>query len=105
MKLKIAELKAEREQASGRDLRWEEIAMGVGVSAAYVKQLASAGWSGNTNVKLVERLCRFFNCGIEEMIEFDPPLPRRSRRRGTRRVNRASDNSQGAPRPGHRAGR
>ena len=105
LKLKIAELKTEREQALERAVRWEEIALAAGISAAYVRQLASADWSGNTNINLVERLCRFFECGIEEMIEFDPPLPRRSKRRGRCRASRASDNSPEPPRSSRRAGR
>lgn len=50
-----------------------EIATKTGISRPKLSKL-KANPSENTTIKIIEKLCTFFECGLDDILEFDPPL-------------------------------
>ena len=74
LKFRLTELKAQKERTIGRRLPWAEISQEIGVSPQVLSNLSSPARPAITNHATLEALCRYFNCTLEQLLEFDPPL-------------------------------
>ncbi|MBU1386958.1 MAG: helix-turn-helix transcriptional regulator [Proteobacteria bacterium] len=50
-----------------------EIAAATGVSRPQLSKLRTNP-TENTTIKTIEKLCIFFDCSLDDILEFDPPL-------------------------------
>ena len=57
------------------DLLWrnkktaEEVKLSTGISAATLSNIRN-GKNINISIKTIDKLCKYFNCGISDLIEF-----------------------------------
>lgn len=71
LRLKIKELIARKEFAEGRRVMISEIAEGAGIHRVTLSRMINRrGFS--TKTEYLDRLCAFFECRIEELIEYIP---------------------------------
>lgn len=74
IRFKLPELILEAERRAGRRISLREIAEATGMSRQALANLASRERAVVTNTAHVEAICRFFRCGVANLIEFDPPI-------------------------------
>lgn len=65
---------AKLEVEYGRRLTFEMLSKYTGISRQTLARIASPKGC-NTSTENMERLCRFFKCGADQLMLFDPPLP------------------------------
>lgn len=71
LRLKIKELIARKEFAEGRRVMISEIAEGAGIHRVTLSRMINRrGFS--TKTEYLDRLCAFFECRIEELVEYIP---------------------------------
>lgn len=80
LRLKIKELIARKEFAEGRRVMISEIAEGTGIHRVTLSRMINRrGFSTKTDY--LDRLCAFFHCRIEDLVEYVPddqlPTPRK----------------------------
>ena len=80
LRLKIKELIARKEFAEGRRVMISEIAESVGIHRVTLSRMINRrGFSTKTDY--LDRLCAFFHCRIEDLVEYVPddqlPTPRK----------------------------
>ncbi len=80
LRLKIKELMARKEFAEGRRVMISEIAESVGIHRVTLSRMINRrGFSTKTDY--LDRLCAFFDCRIEDLVEYVPddqlPTPRK----------------------------
>ena len=64
----------ERRAAEGRSLlTWTEVEMLTGVKESLLRNLAYNSILRTTNTRFLDSLCRFFGCGIDQLIQPVPP--------------------------------
>ena len=69
IRFKLKELIAEKEFRENRVITLAEIAEETGIHRSTLSKIANErGY--NTGTENVERLCRFFNCGVGDVIQF-----------------------------------
>jgi putative transcriptional regulator len=73
LRFRIAELIAGKERAQGRRIPLGEVAEATGISTQTLSNLRSPR-AVVTNTAYAEALCRYFRCGIADLVEFDPPV-------------------------------
>ncbi len=74
IKFRLKELMAKLETEYGRRLTFGMLSNHTGISRQTLARIASHKGC-NTSVENMERLCRFFKCGADRLLLFDPPLP------------------------------
>ena len=72
-KIKFKELLLRHQLKINRQITMSEIAAETGVSRPQLSKL-KINPTENTTIRTIEKLCIFFNCSLDDMIEFDPPL-------------------------------
>lgn len=80
LRLKIKELIARKEFAEGRRIMIREIAEAAGIHRVTLSRMINRrGFSTKTDY--LDRLCAFFDCRIEDLVEYVPddqlPTPRK----------------------------
>ncbi|REJ91809.1 MAG: XRE family transcriptional regulator [Planctomycetota bacterium] len=70
---RFGELLRARERQLSRRVTLAEVAEATGISVQVLSSLRSPGRTVVTNTAFVESLCRYFNCSLEHLLEFDPP--------------------------------
>jgi len=71
IRFRLKELIAEKEFQEQRRLTLKEIAEATGVARATLSRILNQpGWS--TRTEYLDRLCAYFDCKIEELIEYVP---------------------------------
>lgn len=74
IKFRLKELMAKLEVEYGRRLTFGMLSKHSGISRQTLARIASHKGC-NTSTENMERLCRFFKCGADQLLLFDPPLP------------------------------
>ena len=72
-KIKFKELLLRHQLKINRQITMSEIAAETGVSRPQLSKL-KINPTENTTIRTIEKLCIFFNCSLDDMIEFDPPF-------------------------------
>lgn len=78
IRLKLKELLAEESFRRGERVRLEDVAAATGIHRATLSALSNPKGC-NTSTDNLDRLCHFFQCKIEDLVEYvpsDPPAPR-----------------------------
>jgi DNA-binding Xre family transcriptional regulator len=71
IKYKIRELVAEKSKRNGRKITLSFLAEQVGIQSSAMSKIANnTGY--HTSVSTIERLCKFFDCKIEDVVEYVP---------------------------------
>ena len=71
LRFKLKELIAEKEFQEGRRVTVAEIAESTGIARNTLSRILNQpGWS--TRTEYLDRLCAYFDCGIEELVEYIP---------------------------------
>ena len=71
IRFKLKELIAEKEFQEGRRVMISEIAEQTGIARTTLSRILNQpGWS--TRTEYVDRLCAFFDCRVEELLEYVP---------------------------------
>jgi len=74
LRFKLKELLAEKEFQEGRVITMVEVANATGVHRMTLSKLANhKGY--NPTADVLDRLCDFFNCKIEQLVEHIPSPP------------------------------
>jgi putative transcriptional regulator len=69
IRFRLKELVADREFSIGRRVTFEEIAKQTGIHRTTLSKIA--GQRGyNTTTDNIDRLCRFFSCPVERLMEY-----------------------------------
>ncbi|WP_018939148.1 MULTISPECIES: helix-turn-helix transcriptional regulator [unclassified Thioalkalivibrio] len=69
IRIKLKELVAEKEYQEGRVVTFKEIAEEAGVHRVTLSKIANnKGYNVGTDT--LDRLCKYFGCRIEELVEF-----------------------------------
>lgn len=66
---KFRQLLEEKERREGRRITLEEVAKSAGITRQTITQMTNPGKEHNVTMKVVERLCKYFGCKIEELVE------------------------------------
>lgn len=74
LQFRIRELVAQREREISRRLPLAEVANATGVSAQVLSSLSNPGKRIVTNTAHLEALCRYFRCGLDELVVMSPPV-------------------------------
>ncbi|MBI3794546.1 MAG: helix-turn-helix transcriptional regulator [Nitrospinae bacterium] len=74
IKFRLKELMARLEVEYGRKITFEMLSKYTGISRQTLARIASPKGC-NTSTESMERLCRFFKCGPDQLLLFDPALP------------------------------
>ena len=74
IRFRLPELLLVRERMEGRRISWREVGLATGIAPQSVTNLASRTQTVVTNTRYIEALCRYFGCGPQDLMEFDPPL-------------------------------
>lgn len=78
IRLKLKELLAEASFRRGERIRLEELAAATGIHRATLSALSNPKGC-NTSTDNLDRLCHFFGCQIQDLVEYipsEPPPPR-----------------------------
>lgn len=78
IRLKLKELLAEASFRRGERILLDELAAKTGIHRATLSSLSSPRGC-NTSTDNLDRLCHFFDCKIEDLVEYipsEPPAPR-----------------------------
>lgn len=71
IKYKIKELIDSKAKREGRRITLSSLAEEVGIQSSAMSKIANnKGY--NTSMKTIEALCRFFDCKIEDVVEYYP---------------------------------
>lgn len=71
IRFRLKELVADKEFRDGRVITLAEIAAGTGIHRATLSKIANEkGY--NTGTDNLDRLCSFFKCEIQELVQFVP---------------------------------
>lgn len=82
IRLKLKELLAEASFKKGERIRLDELAFSTGIHRATLSALSSPKGT-NTSTDNLDRLCHFFGCEIQDLVEYvpsSPPAPRTRRK-------------------------
>lgn len=71
IRYRLKERIADREFAEGRRIKMTEIAEKTGVNRTTLSKIANQR-SYNTTTEVIDRLCSFFGCRVEELMEHIP---------------------------------
>jgi putative transcriptional regulator len=71
---RLPELLLEKERQVGRRIPWREVSEATGISRQVLANLASRERQSVTNTAYLEAICRYFECRIEDVIQFCPPI-------------------------------
>lgn len=78
---RLKELVARKETSSGRRITLDEVAMATGIHRTTLSKIRNnRGYNSTTDN--VEAMCRYLECNINELIEFDPPIGKRAPKKG-----------------------
>ena len=69
----LEEMNTSRRNAGLRPLTWTQVAPLLGMSRQVLQNLASNRKLMATNTRFLESMCRFFNCGLPELLMLAPP--------------------------------
>jgi DNA-binding Xre family transcriptional regulator len=58
----------------GKGVSWAEISRVTGISAGSLSRLAANRGAWTTNTRHLDSLCRYFRCGLDDLLEFEPRL-------------------------------
>lgn len=73
IRIRLKELVAEVEYQEGRVVTYKEIAAATGIHRVTLSKIAH-NRGVNVGLDTIDRLCRFFGCRIEELLEYEPDL-------------------------------
>ncbi len=74
LRFRLKELLAEREFQEGRVITMVEVANSTGIHRMTLSKLSNhRGY--NPTADVLDRLCTYFNCRIEQLVEHIPDLP------------------------------
>jgi len=69
LRFHLRKLMADKAFEEGRRITFEEISKATGVNRTTLSKMANVrGY--NTTTDNLDRLCRYFNCGIAELVEY-----------------------------------
>ena len=71
---RLQEFNEAREARGRKPLRWADVSFLIGVSRQSLQNLASNRELKVTNTRLLDSLCRFFRCRIDQILEPVPEL-------------------------------
>jgi hypothetical protein len=71
---RLDEFNRARESRGRSPLRWADVSFLIGASRQSLQNLASNRELKVTNTRLLDSLCRFFHCGIDQLLEPAPEL-------------------------------
>ncbi|MDM8522793.1 helix-turn-helix transcriptional regulator [Desulfococcaceae bacterium HSG8] len=70
----IRDLMLRKDARTGKKITYETIAEATGISKMTISRMAARpGY--NASAETIEKLCRFFECSIEELVSFLPDHP------------------------------
>lgn len=67
----LADLLAKKSFHEGRRIEWSEVAEACGIHRVTLSKMVNRRGYNSTTTNL-DRLCRYFNCGISELLEYVP---------------------------------
>ncbi len=73
IKIKFNECFLAHQINKNRSVTLTEISSKTGISKSQLTKL-NKGETLNPTINIIEKLCIHFNCGIYDILEFDPPL-------------------------------
>lgn len=62
----------------GKNVSWKAISAATGISAGTLSRIAANKRAWTTNTRHLDSLCRYFGCGLDDLLEFEPRLGRES---------------------------
>lgn len=62
-----------KSRRDGVKIRLRDVSEATGISIQVLSNISSPTNPAATNTTFVEALCRYFNCGVDELIELSPP--------------------------------
>ena len=71
--IKLNKLILHRQLKLDRQISMSEIASATGISRPQLSKLRTNP-TENTTIKTIEKLCIFFDCSLDDILEFNPPL-------------------------------
>ena len=71
IRFRIKERLADRQFATGRNVTLTELAEAIGVTRGTVSKMANQ-YNYNATIEIVDRLCRYFDCSVEQILEYIP---------------------------------
>ncbi len=74
IRYRFRELLAEKERQEGRRIPLREISEATEVGVGVLSSLGSPQRRIVTNTRYLEAVCRYFGCGIEELVAFTPEI-------------------------------
>lgn len=90
IRFKIKELMAEKSFRSGVRIRLEDVAAATGIHRVTLTNITSPRGT-NTSTDNLDRLCHYFGCRIEELIEYIPSPPPAPRKKPSRPASTEED--------------
>jgi DNA-binding Xre family transcriptional regulator len=71
IRFKLREMLADREFREGRRINLDELSGATGINKSTLSRISSVrGY--NTTTDNVDKLCRYFDCAVEKLIEYVP---------------------------------
>ena len=71
IRFRLKERIADLSFSTGRRITLDEVALGTGIHRVTLSKLGSQkGYNCTTDI--LDRLCKFFGCGIEQLVEYVP---------------------------------
>ncbi|MDM7942572.1 MAG: helix-turn-helix transcriptional regulator [Hydrogenophaga sp.] len=95
IRLKLKELLASASFRKGERIRLEEVATATGIHRATLSALSSPRGC-NTSTDNLDRLCHYFGCQIQDLVEYVPSDPPAPRTRAKKPVDQADADSTAA---------
>ena len=71
IRFRIKERLADRQFSTGRHTTLTELAEAIGVTRGTVSKMANQT-DYNATIDIVDRLCRYFDCPVEQILEYVP---------------------------------
>jgi putative transcriptional regulator len=68
IRFRLKELMLERENATGKRVSMQEIAEATNIGRGTLSRIANQK-GANTTIEKIEKLCLYFDCGIEELVQ------------------------------------
>ena len=62
----------------GKNVSWKTISAATGISEGSLTRIAANKGAWTTNTRHLDSLCRYFGCGLDDLLEFEPRLGRES---------------------------
>jgi len=69
---KLRRLRFEKEEATGQKLTYERLTEETGLAPSTLSRLLKPGAIDRIDGNTLDALCRYFNCGVGDLLEYQP---------------------------------